>query len=70
MDELIQRLAAASATTPAKAADEIDKLIHTILKKLREGRPARLPGLGEFRPGREFCPETFHGERRSGRGRR
>jgi nucleoid DNA-binding protein len=58
MDELIHKLAEARSTTPAQAADEIDKVIHSILKKLRRGQPARLPGLGHFLPGRQFRPET------------
>ena len=70
MDELIQQLAAASDMTPAMAADEIDKIIHRILKKLRQGQSARLPGLGEFHPGRHFCPEDTDAARQSRRGRR
>ena len=58
MDELIHKLAAASDTSHAKAADEIDKLIHGILKKLRSGQAAQLPGFGHLSPQREFCPEA------------
>lgn len=69
MDELIKQLAAASEITPAKAADEIDKLIYQILKKLRQGQTARIPGLGEFLPGRQFCPEALDAARQSRRRR-
>ena len=69
MDALIKRLAAASEVTPGKAADELDKIIHEIVRKLRDGESARLPGLGHFKPGRvpQFRPEKSDGERgRSG----
>ena len=48
MKALIQRLADAAAVTPAKAADDIDKLIYKIVKGLKEGEPVHLPGFGIF----------------------
>jgi hypothetical protein len=51
MDELIQRLAEVSNVTPAQAADEVDRLLHKIRRRVRGGRTARLPGLGLFTPG-------------------
>ncbi|HYO84190.1 MAG TPA: HU family DNA-binding protein, partial [Bryobacteraceae bacterium] len=59
MDRLIQRLAEMSKTSPAKAADRLDSVVHEIIKQLRDGEAAVLPGLGKFTPGQEtlFQPE-------------
>lgn len=59
MNRLISRLAAASEIAPEQAADELDKLLHRLVTKLRRGEPARLPGLGSFTPGADpgFKPE-------------
>jgi nucleoid DNA-binding protein len=67
MERLIRRLAAASSIPPAKAADEIDRILHDLVIRLRRGEPARLPGLGSFLPGTEphFEPETQHEKRRT-----
>ena len=40
----------------AAAADQLDRAIHQIIKALRHGRPAHLPGLGTIEPGK---PWTF-----------
>ena len=42
----------APAPEPA-AADALDAAVHQILRKLKEGKPVRLPGLGTLRPGPE-----------------
>jgi len=49
--ELVLRLAQDARVSPAEAADEIDAVVHDILKKVRHGKRARLPGLGTFVPG-------------------
>ena len=49
--ELIHRLAEDEGRTPAEAADTLDDVIHGILKKLKQGKLATLPGLGKFLPG-------------------
>ncbi len=43
----------------AAAADQVDRAIHQIIKALRHGHPARLPGLGTLEPGHTwtFRPE-------------
>ena len=51
MERLIRRLAEASDTTPARAADQLDQFVSKILKDLRDGKTARIPGLGDFAPG-------------------
>ncbi|MDX2152548.1 MAG: HU family DNA-binding protein [Bryobacteraceae bacterium] len=51
----------AARTNLAKhiAAEEVHRLVHDILASLRKGKPAALPGLGRFEPGRTpvFKPE-------------
>jgi hypothetical protein len=37
--------------TQGEAADRLDRVVHEILVRLREGKAARLPGLGRFRAG-------------------
>jgi nucleoid DNA-binding protein len=54
MNRIIQRLAKQSDVAPANAADELDKVLHGVLRRLREGKPATLPGLGSFVPGTEI----------------
>lgn len=49
--DLAQRLAERSKLTPAEAADRLDRVVHSILKKLRRGKGASLPGLGKITPG-------------------
>jgi nucleoid DNA-binding protein len=50
-DDLASRLARQTRSSKAAAADEVDRVVHQILAKLRRGEPARLPGLGTFLPG-------------------
>ncbi len=49
-DELARRLASESKVSRAVAADQLDTLIHDILRRLRQGRPVKLPGLGTLQP--------------------
>ena len=50
-DDLASRLARRTGKTKAAAADEVDRVVHQILAKLRRGERAPLPGLGTFLPG-------------------
>jgi nucleoid DNA-binding protein len=49
--EIAKRLARQSGVSNAEAADQLDRVIHQILSKLRKGQQAPLPGLGLFTPG-------------------
>ncbi len=53
-EELTTRLAEETGLSRAAAADRLDQMIHRILTKLRRGKPAALPGLGQFVPGQGF----------------
>jgi len=50
--DLAARLARSSRISPAEAADRLDRVVHDILKHLKKGENASLPGLGTFKPGR------------------
>jgi nucleoid DNA-binding protein len=50
MEQLARRLAKESHITTAAAADQLDRVVHDILKRLRSGHSASFPGLGTFLP--------------------
>src|ERR1700689_808931 len=56
-EQLARRLARESGITPAAAADQLDRILNDILKRVRRGQSASLPGLGTFWPGPE--PEFY-----------
>jgi nucleoid DNA-binding protein len=68
-DDLASRLARQTRRSKAAAADEVDRVVHQILAKLRRGERAPLPGLGTFLPGQrpgfgfEFEPKKDTPER-------
>jgi nucleoid DNA-binding protein len=68
--ELARRLARAGGISKAKAADQLDSVIHRIVRSLRQGEAAALPGLGTFQPGAKprFEPERPEAKPRKGRG--
>lgn len=68
--ELARRLARAGGISKAKAADQLDSVVHRIVRSLRQGEAAALPGLGTFRPGAKprFEPERPAPEARKGKG--
>ena len=49
--EIARRIARQSGVTQGEAADRLDRVVHEILVRLREGKAAHLPGLGHFHPG-------------------
>ncbi|MCP5110915.1 MAG: hypothetical protein GY953_08785 [bacterium] len=51
-DDLAKRLARRRHISTAKAADQLDTVVHDILRKLRSGKCAPLPGVGVLTPGK------------------
>ncbi|HLI82350.1 MAG TPA: HU family DNA-binding protein [Bryobacteraceae bacterium] len=49
--EMAKRLARRSGVSAAQAADRLDEAVYQILRKLRRGQEAPLPGLGKFQVG-------------------
>ncbi len=46
--ELTKRIARESKMSRAAAADQLDRLVHEILERVRKGESSNLPGLGTF----------------------
>jgi nucleoid DNA-binding protein len=67
--ELAKRLARQAGVSKAEAADQLDRVVHQILSKLRRGQAAPLPGLGWFKPGPQGAFQ-FEKNKRSGHGRK
>jgi len=63
--ELATRLARNRKISKPEAADRLDEVVHGILRKLRRGKPAAIPGLGTLSPGKQI---RFRSERTRGKG--
>jgi nucleoid DNA-binding protein len=48
--DIARRMAREAKVTEAEAADRLDRVVHQILSRLKEGKEAPLPGLGTFLP--------------------
>jgi len=49
--EFTKRYAERMHLSSAEAADQIDRVVSDLLRRLRTGQPASLPGLGAIQPG-------------------
>lgn len=47
-EQIAASLARRTRLSRAEAADEVDRVVHEIIKCLREGRPVAVPGLGRL----------------------
>lgn len=60
-EQVARRLAKESRMTAGAAADQVDRILGDLQKRMRKGQSASLPGLGTFRPGRnqdfQFDPD-------------
>ena len=59
--ELANQEARRQRVAPGNAADQMDRVVNQIIRALRSGRPAELPGLGIIQPGKRW---VFHPEKR------
>jgi len=50
-EQLARRLAKESGISAAAAADQLDNILSGILRRVRQGQSASLPGIGTFLPG-------------------
>jgi len=48
-----RKLAKESRMTAGAAADQVDRILSDLQKRVRKGKSASLPGLGTFRSGRK-----------------
>lgn len=46
--QLARELARKQGVPAAEAQDRVDELVHDILKRLKEGKPVTLPGIGKL----------------------
>ena len=67
--EIAKRMARQSGVSSAEAADQLDRVVNQILSKLRQGKPAPFPGLGQFTPGPKGAYQ-FKKEGPGGQGRK
>lgn len=58
--ELAQTVALETGVPAAAAADAMDSAVNRLLRILKSGQPAHLPGLGSILPGRKW---TFRQEK-------
>jgi hypothetical protein len=58
--DLAREIAKTNNIDRGGAADQMDRAVTRILRTLRGGRPARLPGIGTITPGKKwgFEPES------------
>ena len=47
-EDLANKLARQAHLPAATARDEVDALVHRILRALREGKPVEFPGIGKL----------------------
>jgi len=59
--DLVEEVVRQRGVEPGTAADQVDRAVNKIVRALRKGRPARLPGLGTILPGKRW---VFHQEER------
>jgi nucleoid DNA-binding protein len=52
-EQLARRLAKESHMTAGAAADQVDRILNNLAKRVRKGQSASLPGLGTFRSNRD-----------------
>jgi len=48
--DIAKQMARQAGVSEAEAADRLDHVVRQILRNLRRGKEASLPGLGKFRP--------------------
>ncbi len=52
-EQIARQLAKETRISSAAAADQLDRIVSDLFRRLRRGQAASLPGLGTFAPGRE-----------------
>jgi nucleoid DNA-binding protein len=47
-EELVKTLARQTGLSKSAARNEVDELVHDILRRLRQGQPVKFPGMGKL----------------------
>jgi nucleoid DNA-binding protein len=61
--ELAQHVAETKGVAPGTAADQMDQVVNELVRALKSGQAARLPGLGTIKPGKRWVFRRESGER-------
>jgi nucleoid DNA-binding protein len=51
---LVKKIARQQSVAPATAADRMDGIVTQLIRALKRGEEAHLPGLGKILPGRKW----------------
>ena len=60
--DLAREIAKRRSGRAGDAADEMDCAVNQIIRTLKRGHPARLPGLGTITPGKYWTFQQEHNE--------
>jgi nucleoid DNA-binding protein len=52
--DLAREMAQRNGGDAGQAADQLDRVVNRIIRALRAGKPAKLPGLGTITPGKHW----------------
>jgi hypothetical protein len=61
---LARKVARKHSIEPGAAADQMDRVVNQIIRALRRGEEAHLPGLGTLVPGKDWALQPEQGKRR------
>jgi len=61
--EPARRVARRHSIEPGGAADHLDRVVNQIIRALKRGEEARLPGLGKLIPGKDWAFQQESDER-------
>jgi nucleoid DNA-binding protein len=61
--ELAEQVARTQGIPAGTAADHMDQAVNEIIRALKKGQSARLPGLGTITPGKRWVLRRESGER-------
>ncbi len=61
--ELAQHAAEMHGVPPSTAADQMDQAVNKLIRTLKSGQTAHLPGLGTIKPGKRWVFRRESGER-------
>lgn len=59
--DLARALAERNRLTQGEAQDQLDRLVQKIVRSLRQGRVAKMPGIGKLKPGLPVAATVPHG---------
>jgi len=61
--DLVREITRQNGGDAGGAADQMDRVVNRIIRALRGGKTARLPGLGTIKPGKQWTFRQEENER-------